>query len=107
MDDENWLFPVFALQTGPVNQIKQEHGHQGKEDNGQERAEIPQIGNDNIPHIGDGRNDRENLLVGQAVNDRPDEKTQQSRDKIIELAFTAPGGAGPRSVTGERHPDAE
>jgi hypothetical protein len=95
------------VQSRPVDQIEQQHAHQSEEQYSQVRIEIPDIWDDDIAIIGDLRDDRKNLLVGHAIDDGADQKTKQTGDNIIELAFTAPGGASARSEPGEGHAHTE
>jgi hypothetical protein len=52
-----------------VNQVEEQKRHQGKRENGQIRVKIPQHGHDNIAVVGQGRNLREDLLIGQPKDD--------------------------------------
>ena len=98
---------LCSFQSCPVNQVEQQERNQRKEGDKQEGTDIPQVGNNHIAIVGNARNNREHLLVGKTINNRANQETQQTWDKIIELAFAAAGGASTRSVTGQSHPDAK
>jgi hypothetical protein len=95
------LFQAFtlAMHSGPVDQIEQQQGDQGEQQDKQEWSDIPQVRHDHIAKLGDLLDLRKHLLVSQAKKHCASEETQETRDQIIELAFAAPGGAGARSVT--------
>ena len=73
----------FSLHTNPIDQIEKQQRHQRKSQNGQVWIEIPKIGHHHIAkgcNLGDKR---EYLLISETINDCANEKTKQTRDKII------------------------
>jgi hypothetical protein len=90
---------ILAMHSSPIDEIEQQQRDQGEQQDKQEWSNIPQVWHNYIADLGNLLDLRKHLLVSQAKKHCASEKTQETRDQIIELAFAAPGGAGARSVT--------
>ena len=56
---------------------------------------MPEVRDDHITVVGDGRNLGENRLICETIDDRSGQETRRSGDYIIKLAFSAPATAVP------------
>ncbi len=95
------------MHSSPVDQVEKQDADQAERQHSQVGVQVPKVWDDDIPDICQFLDLGEHLLIGQSKNGATDQKAQHSRDQIIKFTFAAPGGAGARSVTGERHPHPE
>ena len=93
----------LALPSHAIDQVKQENSDQGEKQDEQEGIDIPKIRHHHVANLGNCRDGRKNVLIGETENYCTNQETQKTGDDIVELAFAATGGASTRSVTGERH----
>ena len=91
------------MPTNTINQIEQQQSDQGKEQDEQERVDIPQVGHDHVAKFGEGCNGREHVLIGQAKDHSANEETQKTGNDVVKLTFAATGGASTRSVSCQSH----
>jgi hypothetical protein len=98
---------LFPYEAGPVDQVEKQDRDERKENDEQKGADVEQFGDDDIPVVGDARNNRKYLLVSEAEKYCTNEEAQQTRDEIIKLSFAATGGASTRSEPGQGHPYAK
>jgi hypothetical protein len=98
---------LITLHACPVDQVEEQNSKQPKEQHNQEGAQIPQVWNDHVTDFSDFFDLWEDLLIGQTKEYCTSEKTQESRNQIIQLSFAATGGASTRSVTHQSHANAK
>jgi hypothetical protein len=94
------LFDFFPLHAHAVNQVEEQERHQRKCENGEIGVEIPQSRDDDVTVVGQIRDLREYLLIGQTEDNGAREEAKQTRDQVIQFSFAGPGDTGAWSVTG-------